>query len=130
MNFRNVEGGTSDFVSSLTSGYDRIGFVPVPKPDYAASYSKPAREEQKNYGSVPVPTPEPSLFPTVRRSYYTNSEQQQRNSNAEQTNVSPDTGERNSPDYSQVAQPTEEELQAAQGFSVPQSALPGGSISG
>ena len=62
VNFRNVEGGTSEFVSSLTSGYDRLGFVPVPKPDYTASYSKPA--EQNNYGNVPVPTPEPSNFPT------------------------------------------------------------------
>jgi hypothetical protein len=64
VNIRNLEGGTSDFVSSLTSGYDRLGYVPVPKPDLTSRYSKPTRVEENNYGNVPVPTPDPSSFPT------------------------------------------------------------------
>ena len=85
------------------------------------------------------------LFFSVRRSYDTNPEvnnySEESNSNAEQTN--PETGDTNSPDYSQVKQPTEEELQAvpqgmdlpqgmglpqsAQGMNVPASILSGGS---
>ena len=67
VNIKNVEGGTSDFVSSLTSGYDRIGYVPVPRPELTSRYRKPASEERNNYGgNVPVPTPDPSSFPTGR----------------------------------------------------------------
>jgi hypothetical protein len=65
----------------------------------------------------------------VRRSYDTNpevnsySEEQERNSNAEQTNANSETGETNSPDYSQVEQPTEEEIERARGLGAP--ILPG-----
>ena len=63
MNIRNVEVGTSDFVSSLTSGYDRQGYVPVPKP-IISEYRRPNYAEKNDNGDVPVPTPGPSSFPT------------------------------------------------------------------
>lgn len=65
MNTRNTEGRTTDLISSLTSGYDRQGYVPVPTPDLESTNRKQIRlEETDNYGNVPVPTPEPSSFPT------------------------------------------------------------------
>ena len=68
VNIRNVEGGTSDLVSSLTSGYDRPGYVPVPRPDRTSRFTKPIGVEHNNYGNVPVPTPDPSSFPTGMQS--------------------------------------------------------------
>ena len=65
MNTRNIGGRTTDLISSLTSGYDRQGYVPVPKPDLETKNRKQIRlEETDNYGNVPVPTPEPGSFPT------------------------------------------------------------------
>lgn len=65
VNIRNVEGDTSSFVSSLTNGYDRPGYVPVPTPDLTSRYARPLDVEENNFGgNVPVPTPDPSSFPT------------------------------------------------------------------
>lgn len=61
VNIRNVEGDTSSFVSSLTNGYDRPGYVPVPTPDLTSTLDV---EENNFGGNVPVPTPDPSSFPT------------------------------------------------------------------
>jgi hypothetical protein len=60
----------------------------------------------------------------VRRSYETNPElnNSSEEGNLEQNNVNTGTGQTNSPDYSQVQQPSEEELQAGQGMGVPFSA--------
>ncbi|CAB3978250.1 neurogenic locus notch homolog 1-like, partial [Paramuricea clavata] len=65
-----------------------------------------------------------TIMAFVRRSYETNPEvnNYSEEGNSEQNNVNTGTGTTNSPDYSQVQQPTEEELQAGQGMGVPFSA--------
>ena len=62
---RNIEGRTTDLISSLTSGYERQGYVPVPKPNFeSGDREKIGVEETNNYGHGAGPTPQPSSFPT------------------------------------------------------------------